>query len=104
MKAADGREIYGVSGGPIEKFREGWAILPFVGNKPHYWKRVELSNHYVALCNLEGAVLTHDQAVKRGMPHFRGVQPLEPGDFMEARCGHCQRIRQRQTRFRVTIS
>lgn len=28
-----------MSGGPIEKFREGWAIAIFGGRKAHYWKR-----------------------------------------------------------------
>lgn len=100
MKAPDGREIYGISGGPIERFREGWAILPMVGERPHYWMRAELSNRYRAMCGLSGSVLTHEEAVKRGMPHFRGVQPLGPGDFMDARCSHCQRKRQKQARRR----
>ena len=25
------------SGGPIRAFEKGWAILPFVGEKVHYW-------------------------------------------------------------------
>jgi hypothetical protein len=102
MKTADGREIYGISGGPIENFREGWAILPFVG-KPHYWRRIDLSNQYRALCSLIGYLATREQLVDRGMPHAHSIKPLEPGVFMEARCGHCQRIRQRQTRFVRTL-
>lgn len=105
MKTADGREIYGISGGPIENFREGWAIMPFVGGhcKPHYWRRIDLSNRYRALCSLTGELATREHLVARGMPHAQSIKPLVPGVFMEARCGHCQRIRQRQTRFAVTI-
>lgn len=52
--------VYGISGGPIEQFREGWAILPLVGGhaKPHHWRRVDLSNQYIALCGLRGALAT----------------------------------------------
>jgi hypothetical protein len=105
MKTADGREIYGMGGGAIENFREGWAILPFVGGhcKPHYWKRIELSNHYIALCGLSGSLATKEMLVARGMPHAQAIKPHAPGDFMDARCAHCRRIRQRQTRFSVTL-
>lgn len=102
MRASDGHEVYGFSGGPIEKFREGWAILPMVGGKPHFWIRIELSNRYRALCGLNGALASREDLVARGMLHARGVQPLEPGVFMAARCGNCQRMRQRQTRFQTT--
>lgn len=89
VKTVDGREVYGISGGPMPDFREGWALLPFFGfGKPHYWKRVELSKTYVSRCGHEFT-----------LPSHRGVQPLAAGVFMEARCGHCQRIRQRETRF-----
>jgi hypothetical protein len=103
MKTSDGREIYGISGGPIEGFREGWAILPFVGNKPHYWLRIDLSSQYRSLCGVTGRLASRDDLVARGMLHARGVMPLAPGVFMEARCGNCQKKRQRQTRFSVTL-
>lgn len=106
MKTADGREIYGMSGGPIENFREGWAILPFVGGhcKPHYWKRIDLSNEYSSLCGLRGSLATREQLVAAGMINAAsGHRPHAPGDFMEARCAHCRRIRQRQTRFSMIL-
>ena len=80
-----------VSGGPIENFREGWAILPFVGGhgKPHYWRRIMLSNHYVSLCGMRGALATAQQLHDRGMPHAHSLKPLEPGDFMPNRCQRC---------------
>jgi hypothetical protein len=84
MNSADGHELHGISGGPIQRFRQGWAIIPFV-RKPHYWKRYEASRRFIALCglvnNLDGA--------------RPGITPLEPGVFMEARCGNCKRIHQR---------
>lgn len=93
VKTVDGREIYGISGGPMPDFREGWAFLPFFGafGKPHYWKRKELSREFVSRCGHE-----------HKLPAHLGAQPLAPGVFMEARCGHCARIRQRETRFVAT--
>lgn len=80
--------VYGISGGPIVKFREGWAILPFFGGRhchPHYWKRRELERTYDSLCGH-----THQL-------HHPGVTPLEPGVFMAARCKLCARKRQKYT-------
>lgn len=85
--------VYGISGGPIENFREGWAILPFVGGhcKPHYWHRIELSTRYIALCGLKGALSSREELVARGMLHAHSVKPLEPGVFMADRCKRCRR-------------
>lgn len=74
--------VYGISGGPIEKFREGWATIPFIF-KPHYWKRRDLERSYDSLCGL---------AIERTHP---GVSPLAPGVFMVERCKHCIRKHQR---------
>jgi hypothetical protein len=81
-----------ISGGPIENFREGWAIVPFVGkHKPHYWRRIELSNRYIALCGAQGATATREMLVARGMAHAQSVKPLEAGDFIINRCKLCAR-------------
>lgn len=105
MKTTDGREIYGISGGPIENFREGWALLPVQASmqKPHFWIRIELTNRYRTLCGIKGALATAQDLHDRGMPHAQSIKPLAPGVFMEARCGRCQQIRQRQTRFSVRL-
>lgn len=87
MKTSDGREVYGISGGPIEQFREGWATIPFI-MKPHYWKRHDLSRLYLSLCGLRNDL-------NKKHP---GISPLAPGVFMEARCGNCKRMRQQQVR------
>lgn len=87
---------YGISGGPIEQFREGWAILPFVGDKPHFWRRVQLSNRYIAECGARGELATAQQLHDRGMPHAQSIKPLEPGVFMEDRCKLCARKRQKR--------
>jgi len=101
MKTADGRDVYGISGGPMDQFREGWAILPVQASmqKPHYWRRIELTSRYVALCGIKGALATHEELAARGFVHMKTITPLEPGVFMAARCGTCQRMRQRQTRY-----
>ena len=82
-----------VSDGPIEHFREGWAIMPFVGGhgKPHYWRRIDISNRYIALCGLRGALATAQQLRERGMPHAKSLKPLAEGDFRGDRCRLCQR-------------
>ena len=83
---------YGVSGGPIEDFRQGWAILPFVGGhaKPHYWRRWEMSNRYRSLCGRAGERATGQHLRDRGMPNARSQMPLAPGDFMVDRCKRCE--------------
>ena len=71
-----------LSGPPIDGFRQGWAILPFVGSGiPHFWRRRELTHSYRSLCGLE-----QDQSTLR--PGAR-VQ-LEPGDFKANRCRKCR--------------
>lgn len=77
--------VYGISGGPIEQFREGWALLPFMGgHRPHYWKRQGLTKVFDSLCGR-----TYEMS-----PH-PGVKPLEPGVFMVDRCKNCSRMHQR---------
>lgn len=89
-----------VSGGPIEDFRAGWAILPFVGGmgKPHYWRRIELTNRYVSHCGMRGELATAQQLHVGGMPHAHSIKPLEPGDFMANRCQRCALKRSRELR------
>lgn len=90
--------VYGISGGPIENFREGWAIMPFVGGhcKPHFWRRIELSNRYIASCGLQGALATRETLEARGMPHAHSIKPFNPGVFMVDRCKRCSRKHQRE--------
>jgi len=90
--------VYGISGGPIENFREGWAILPLVGGhaKPHYWRRIELSERYISECGVKGALATREVLVARGMPHAHSIKPLEPGVFMVDRCKLCARKRSKR--------
>lgn len=77
--------VYGISGGPIEQFREGWAIVPFV-LKPHYWKREGLTRVYHALCGVSVG------------PTHPGVGPLAPGVFMIERCKRCAKAHDRAVR------
>lgn len=73
---------YGISGGPIEQFREGWAIIPFI-RKPHFWRRRDLTRTYLSLCG-----------ISHGETH-KGIKPLAPGVFMVDRCKRCGAKRQR---------
>lgn len=85
--------VYGISGGPIERFREGWAILPFVGghSKPHFWRRVQLTNDFLAMCGLRGSLATRETLVARGFVHAESIKPLAPGDFATNRCKLCSK-------------
>ena len=50
--------------GPIKHLKKGWAIIPFIGRKAHYWTEEELTSGYIdkygrvrfynSLCGLEG--------------------------------------------------
>lgn len=73
--------MYGISGGPIDRFREGWAIIPFI-RKPHYWRRVELQRLFVSLCGINRSP-------------SRGIEPLSPGVFMVERCKRCSKKHQK---------
>ena len=85
-----------VSDGPIENFREGWAILPFVGEKPHYWRRIDLTNCYISECGIKGGLATAQQLHARGMPHAQSVKLLAEGDFKGDRCQRCANKAQRR--------
>jgi hypothetical protein len=88
--------VHGISGGPIENFREDWAIVPFVGShcKPHYWHRQRLTMVYHALCGLKGSIATAQEMRSRGLPHAKQLWPFAPEIFMVDRCKHCSRIHQ----------
>ena len=72
--------VYGISGGPMEQFREGWAIVAFT-QKPHYWKRRDLTHVYDAMCGF---------MVDQSNYHPGARVCLEPGVFMEERCKKCR--------------
>lgn len=73
------------SGAHIDGFREGWALLPFVGGhgKPHYWRRRDLTHEYRSLCGLEA-----DQSLY----HPGAQRVFAPGGFMASRCRRCSRL------------
>lgn len=78
------------SGGPIEGFKQGWAIIPF-GHRPHYWQPMkneafaatiykgERVHYFRALCGVEAAT-------------YKGVPALAVGDYLNDRCKHCLRV------------
>lgn len=83
-------KVYGISGGPVEQFREGWAIIPFI-RKPHYWRRRDLTRRFLSLCGID-----HD--VSGFINGGRGINPLAPGVFMVERCKNCSKKHQRVRR------
>ena len=59
-----------ISGSPIE-LENGWALMPFVGNRAHYWEldhKGENTSYYISLCGVD--------AVTR-----KEAGPLEPGNW-----------------------
>jgi hypothetical protein len=84
-----------ISGGPIEPFAGGWAILCFVGrdSKEHYWRKMKgvagaiypsgSVTGYESLCHARGGVSERTPALGRGT---------------FPRCKVCQRI---ATRMRI---
>lgn len=75
-----------MSGGPIE-LTEGWAKIPFAGERAHYWKPDEIEGYaaihkgqkvsfWISLCGVEATT-------------YAGVPPLGPGNW--PRCKRCGR-------------
>lgn len=76
-----------MSGGPITSLSKGWAILPFIGQRAHYWIEDKETmppkigetgrvRYYTSRCGLAG--VTNDS-----------VPALEPGDWVK--CKNCSR-------------
>lgn len=83
------RRCYGMTGGHIEGFRKGWAVLPFVGHgTPHYWVRKDLTHRFRALCGVECDQTNYHPGAQR---------QFAPGDFMPCRCKRCRRVREKTT-------
>lgn len=85
-------KVYGVSGGPYQEIRAGWALLSRIGGEfwqgvPHYWRRVDLTDRYVSSCGLRGEVARD----------IRGNKMIfHPGDFLAGRCSRCSLKRSRE--------
>lgn len=76
-----------MSGGPINPFTKGWAIIPFSGEKPHFWIEdketmpPKIGKHgrvryYTSLCGVVGVTNS-------------AVNALAPGDF--PKCKRCSK-------------
>lgn len=71
-----------MSGGPIRGFRKGWALIPFHGEKAHYWKAIKIkaSGH--------GDLIEYRSACGTTADAREGVtDALEPGTW--PRCSRC---------------
>ena len=73
------------AGGPIANFTGGWALIPFVGRKPHFWTECTESARKVIPDMPEDARAWRALCGPIGMTHSR-VPPLGAGDF-----GMCKR-------------
>lgn len=83
------------SGGPIESLLDGWALIPFVGMRGHYWREITAGLRrrqlvtdpdvrvYRSLCGVTGSTTSRVGAMNVGN------WPL---------CKHCQKSAPRWTR------
>lgn len=78
-----------ITAGPYHELREGWAKLTFNNwgwMRPHYWKRVDLTEDYQSLCGLRGRVAKTIPTKE----YPRGQRVIfHPGDFLTIRCKKC---------------
>lgn len=75
-----------LSGGPIEHLREGWARIPFRGNKAHWWAEEPLDPPLIAG---GGRVRTYRSACGMEAVVTRQLPALGVGTM--AWCGRCAR-------------
>ena len=66
------------SGGPIADFTDGWALIPFVGDRGHYWRDItrglrkqgliadESMRVYRSLCGVTGSATPRSPALNVG--------------------------------------
>jgi hypothetical protein len=66
-----------ITGLPIEDFKQGYAVVPFKGEKAHHWSLAGGGQMLVSGCGL--FIHYNDKA-----------RPLDPGDF--PLCQRCERI------------
>lgn len=75
-----------LSGPPLKNLRKGWALLPFVGNRAHYW----IEDTEIPLAKLdERGRIRYYQSKCRLLGVTRPTVPaLEPGNW--PRCKRCE--------------
>lgn len=76
------------SGGPIEDFSDGWALIPFVGERGHYWREITRG------LRKQGIVTDDDVRVYRSLCGVTGrttsrARAMNVGNW--AVCKHCQK-------------
>lgn len=78
-----------ISGGPIQDFREGWAIIPFA-HTPHWWRdKTDVGRRRFPDAPAD-ARLFHSLCGRwQGCRESRGIHPLAPGNHKL--CRACMR-------------
>jgi hypothetical protein len=76
------------SGRPIEDFADGWALIPFVGERGHYWREITRG------LRRQGIVTDDDVRVYRSLCGVTGsttsrARAMNVGNWAE--CKHCQK-------------
>lgn len=77
-----------ISGGPIQHLTKGWAVIPFVGKRAHWW--IEDTETMADTAPEGPAPVRYYQAACKVLAVTNAKIPaLDPGDI--PRCKRCQR-------------
>ncbi|HBA33309.1 MAG TPA: hypothetical protein DCZ12_04150 [Gammaproteobacteria bacterium] len=80
-----------ISGGPLTG-KAAWALIPFIGDRAHYWRAVPDSR--VAFIHAGERVQVWKSLCGQSATTYKGVGLLDPGNW--PRCLRCERARKKQ--------
>lgn len=75
-----------VSGGPINSFIKGWAIIPFI-QKPHYWRAIDTGKFAAVYKGQRVSFFRSLCGVEQQSYPGAGLLPLAPGNV--PKCKKC---------------
>ena len=76
------------SGGPIEDLVDGWALIPFVGERGHYWREITRGLRQQGLITDENVRVYRSMCGVTGSATSR-ARPMNVGNWLV--CKHCQK-------------
>lgn len=81
--------------GPIEHLQEGWALIPFHGERAHHWKEFVPQASVLPKIAQGGRVRYYDAACGMHGVTTGRVPAIDPGNW--PRCANCTRELARRT-------